>query len=133
MCDWKKDAKKYADTSRAQNCNLCTCKLVWWKLICAQNKPKEFDGNGLFSTLGFTIQVLGLGFGALFLNRPDCGQRRYRGKAEAVFHRMPRSVTQLLWVEITRCGRIWCFEERQESDGLEGSSEGVQAMENSTR
>jgi hypothetical protein len=51
LCDWKKNAKKYVNASRAQNCNLCTWKLVWWKLICAQNTPKESDGNSLFSTL----------------------------------------------------------------------------------
>jgi hypothetical protein len=51
LCDWKKNAKKYADTSRARNCNLCTCEPVWWKLICAQNTPKEFDRNSLFFTL----------------------------------------------------------------------------------
>ncbi len=97
-------------------------------------RPKNLTET-VYSSRSFRvyIQLLGLGFGALSLNRPDCGQRRYRGKAEAVFHRTPRSVTQLLWVETTRCGRIWYFEERQESDGLEGSSEGVQAMENSTR
>ncbi len=93
-------------------------------------RPKNLTET-VFSPRSF--RDLGLGFGALSLTRPDCGQRRYRGKAEAVFRRMPRSVTQLLWVERTRCGRIWCFEEKQESDGLEGSSEGVQAMENSTR